>query len=130
MPQPVTPLEVEAAYLRRLKAAGAEVGPPPDTELPQTLEGQPIAVYRVDQIQVTVLYGGQDFAYATAGEPDTGVLLRRDDQRAVIAAVPVRRDRPQRGATLMTTPLAELDLKDAAWNRALCAWAAWLTSQG
>jgi hypothetical protein len=83
----------------------------------------------VDQIHVTVLYGGQDFAYATAGEPDTGVLLRRDDKRAVIAAIPVRRGRPRRGATLMTTPLAEIE-DTAEWRRALCAWAAWLTSQG
>ncbi|MEW5959249.1 MAG: hypothetical protein AB1801_16080 [Chloroflexota bacterium] len=125
-PAPVSPLEVEAAYLRRMKATGAEIGPPQDIDLPRSLEGQPIAVYRVGRIQVTVLYGGQDVAYATAGEPEAGVLLRRDDKRAVIAAVPVRRGRPQRGSPLMTTPLAELDLKEATWNRALCAWVAWL----
>lgn len=125
-PEPVTAAAVEAAYLRRLKAAGAEIGPPQVTGLPQAIEGRPVAVYRVAAIQVLLLHGGADFAYATAGDPEAGVLLRRDDNRGVIAALPVIRGRPRRGNPLMTTPLAELDLSDSGWNRSLCAWAAWL----
>ena len=126
-PEPVTPAEVEAAYLRRMKAAGAELGaPPPDPSLPRSAEGWPAAAYRAGNVQVTMLYGGQDFAYATADNPEDGVLLRRDDSRDVMVAMPVMHGRPRRGNTLMTTPLAELNLRDSNWNRALCAWAAWL----
>jgi len=79
------------------------------------------------------LWGG-DFAYfipsASSGssqdDPETGVLLRRDEPRGLLVALPVRRGRPQRGNTLMTTPLAELNLlQDNTWNRAVCAWGAW-----
>jgi hypothetical protein len=125
-PQPVTPAEVEAAYLRRMKAAGAELGPPPENPaLPRATEGTPVASYRAGEVTVTMLYGGPDFAYATAGDPEAGVLLRRDDNRGVMAALPVMRGRPRRGSPLMTTPLAEIE-ESAEWRRALCAWVAWL----
>ncbi len=131
-PEPVTPQQVEAAYLRRLKVDEVQLGPPPkETWLPQGADGQPMASYRVDEaLQVTMLYGGQDFAYAAAADPESGVLLRRNEARGVMAAMMIKRGRLQRGTPLMTTPLDELALKkDAAWNRALCAWAAWLVSQ-
>lgn len=126
-PEPVTPADVEATYLRRMKAAGAELGAPPqDSSLPRGIEGQPAAAYQVGEVQVTMFYGGQDFAYATAGNPEAGILLRRDSNRGVMAAIPVIHGRPQRGNTLITTPLAELSLQDNNWNRSLCSWAAWL----
>ncbi|HEX9922178.1 MAG TPA: hypothetical protein VGD99_05915 [Anaerolineae bacterium] len=126
-PEPVTPAEVKAAYLRRMKAEGVELGAPaPDLPLPRGTTGQPAAVYRVGEVQVTMLFGGPEFAYATAGDPETGVLLRRDDSRGVMVALPVRQGRPRRDTILMTTPRAELNLTDSQWNRALCAWAAWL----
>ena len=51
--------------------------------------------------------GGEDFAYVTgANGGDQAVLLRRDEQRGVILALPVKRGRPRRGSPLMTTPLA------------------------
>jgi hypothetical protein len=126
-PEPVTALEVEAAYLRRMKATGAELGPPPFTELPtEALEGQPVAAYRVAEIVATLLHGGQDFAYVTPqSDPETGILLRRDEGRGVMVAMPVRRGRPRRGGTLMTTPLADLS-NSVEWNRSLAAWGAWL----
>jgi hypothetical protein len=126
-PEPVTPAEVEAAYLRRMKAGGAELGAPPQgISLPHGTEGQPAAAYRVGEIQVTMLFGGPDFAYARAGDPEAGILLRRDDNRGVMVALPVMHGRPRRGSPLMTTPLAELNLQDNRWNRSLCSWAAWL----
>ena len=79
------------------------------------------------------LWGG-DCAYvipsASSGhgknDPETGLLLHRDEPRGLPVALPVRRGRPQRGNTLMTTPLAELNLlQDNTWNRAVCAWGAW-----
>ncbi len=97
------------------------------TELPPAIQGQAAASYRVGDIVVTMLRGGEDFAYAVLGskEGNEGVLLRRNRQRGVMAALPVTRGRPQPGSVLMTTPLAELPL-GAAGNRALCSWAAWL----
>jgi hypothetical protein len=126
-PEPVTPLEVEAAYLRRMKATGAELGPPPFARAPtEAIEGQPVAAYVVQDIVATLLHGGQDFAYVTPhSDPETGVLLRRDEGRGVMVAMPVRRGRPRRGGTLMTTPLAELS-NSVEWNRSLAAWGAWL----
>ena len=44
-----------------------------------------------------------------------------------MTVLPVVRGRP-RLTVLMSTPLAEVDLTNGAWNRALCAWAAWLAS--
>lgn len=126
-PEPVTPAEVEAAYLRRMKANEAELGAPPQgLSLPHGTEGQPAAAYRVGEIQVIMLFGGPDFAYARAGDPEAGILLRRDDNRGVMVALPVMHGRTRRGSPLMTTPLAELNLQDNRWNRSLCSWAAWL----
>ncbi len=122
--EPVTAVEVEAAYLRRMKAKGAKLGPPELAELPPAIQGQPAASYKVGQVLATMLHGGQDVAYITAGE--TAIVLRRDEKRAVLAALPVLRGRPQRGNILMTTPLNELDLNNPAWRRAVCAWGAWL----
>ncbi|NIP71364.1 MAG: hypothetical protein GTO04_20055, partial [Planctomycetales bacterium] len=39
---PVTPVEVEAAYLRRMKAKRAELGPPQLWELPRAIRGKPV----------------------------------------------------------------------------------------
>lgn len=126
-PEPVAIEAVEAAYLRRMKARAAELGPAKPTELPPAIHGQAAASYRVGDIVVTMLWGGEDFAYAVLQNKgaNEGVLLRRNRQRGVMAAMPVTRGRPQSGSVLMTTPLAELPI-GAAGNRALCAWAAWL----
>jgi hypothetical protein len=56
-PEPVTPDEVEAAYLRRIKAKGAELGPPGDIELPSAIKGQAAATYTVGNIVGTMLVG-------------------------------------------------------------------------
>ena len=61
--EPVTAGEVEAAYLRRMKAPEAVIGPPPAEGLPQAVSGQPFAAYQVGEVTVTVLQGGEDFAY-------------------------------------------------------------------
>jgi len=126
-PEPVTPDEVEAAYLRRMKAKSAELGPPPEVaELPSAINGRPAAAYKVDNIVVTMLIGGKDFAYiTTVGETEQAIVLRRHAKRGVIMALPVRRGRPRPGSPLMTTPLDEIE-ESAEWNRALCAWGAWL----
>jgi hypothetical protein len=121
------PVSVEAAYLRRMKAKAAELGPAQLSDLPPAIQGQPAASYRVGDILVTMLRGGDDFAYAVwPGQGvNEGVLLRRNAQRGVMAALPVNRGRPQSDSVLMTTPLAELG-QTAESNRASCAWAAWL----
>jgi hypothetical protein len=124
---PATAEQVEAAYLRRMKASKAELGPPQLKELPPAIQGQPAAAYRVGDLMVTLLRGGEDAAYATVAGQDDGVLLRREAKRGVMVALPVRRGRPVRAETLMTTPLAELKPDSPPDLRALCAWAAWLT---
>jgi hypothetical protein len=130
---PVTPAEVEAAYLRRMKAKRAEVGPPQPVELPRFVEGKPVASYQVNDILVTLLHGGQDFAYAVLAEgkenkeaEQTAVLLQRNEQRGEMMALPVVKGRLRRGNPLITTPLVELDLRDGVFLRALAAWGAWL----
>ena len=126
LPEPATPDEVEAAYLRLMKAGGAELGPPEAT-LPDGIAGVPVAAYRVNDVIVTLLKdGGDNFAYAAAGE-EAAVLLRKNEKRGVMAASQVRLRKGRArgtGGVLMTTPLEGLD---RSWNRALCAWAAWLT---
>lgn len=126
--EPVTAEAVEAAYLRRLKTAGALIGPAGAVALPQAIEGKPVAAYRVDNILVTLLHGGVDVAYVTRPDSpnDDAILLRRDARRGVLAALPVVRGRPKPGRPLMTTPLVELDLDSPAWCRAVMAWGAWL----
>jgi hypothetical protein len=125
-PEPVTPGEVEAAYLRRMKLKRAEFGPPDLADWPQAITGRPAAAYKAGNMVATMFVGGEDFAYITGpAEADQTVLLRRNEQRGVMMAVPIRRGRPRPGSSLMTTPLAELETS-AAWNRALCAWGTWL----
>jgi hypothetical protein len=125
--EPSTAEQVEAAYLRRMKAGEAELGPSHLKELSPAIQGQPMAGYRVGDIQVTVLRGGEDVAYATVAGKEEAVLLRKDPQRGVVLALPVTRGRPRRGETLMPTPLAEIKPDSPPDLRALCAWAAWLT---
>jgi hypothetical protein len=124
--EPVTAAEVEAAYLRRMKAARAEIGPAELKELPAAIEAKPAASYRVGNVLVTMLHGGENYAYVTVKDSDSAFLLCRDSKKEVMVAYPVHRGRPRRGAPLMSTPLAELNLKDSAWNRAVCSWGAWL----
>lgn len=127
LPEPVTATEVETAYLRRMKAAEAEIGPPQFQEVPAAISGQPAAAYRVNDILVTMLYGGQDIAYVTVDKSEAAFVLRPDPRAGAITILPVVRGRPRR-TVLMSTLLAELDLKNGTWNRAVCAWAAWLAS--
>lgn len=126
-PEPVTAAEVEAAYLRRMKADGAELGPPDATmTLPATVEGQAAATHKVGGMTATMLVGDDDFAYVTATDrAEQAILLSRNEQRGAMLAVPVRRGRPQRNSPLMTTPLAELEASPP-WHCAVCAWGAWL----
>jgi hypothetical protein len=126
--EPVTAEAVEAAYLRRLKAAGALIGPAGAAALPQAIDGKPVAVYQVDDILATLLHGGIDVAYVIRpdAQNDDAIVLRRDAKRGVLAALPVVRGRPKPSRPLMTTPLAELDLDHPAWRRAVMAWGAWL----
>jgi hypothetical protein len=124
---PVTPAEVEAAYLRRLKARRAEFGPPsPALTLPEAIRGRPVVSYRLLDLDAVILHGDQDWVYATAAGSEAAVLLQQEDRRQVLAALTMVRGRPQRGQPLMTTPLAELDLSTGGWLRAIAAWAAWL----
>lgn len=120
-PAPAMPDEVEAAWLRRLKVDGAELGPPGDLDGVKG-SGEPAAGYRVAGLTVTLLRGGDDLAFG--GDGERGVLLRRNEKRDWIEALPVRRGR---AATkpIATTPLAELE-PVSRWRRALCAWNAFL----
>jgi hypothetical protein len=128
-PEPVTPEEVEAAYLRRMKAAGAEIGPAQIRELPKGVQGQVAASYKVPGILVTMLRGGDDFAYITVENSESAFLMRKEMKKGVIAVWPVVRSRPRTvGAPLASAWLAELELKSSGWNRAVCAWGAWLAS--
>ena len=129
-PEPATSEEIEAAYLRRMKAKAALLGPPQLTELPPAIQGKPVASYIVNNISVAMLHGHPDhFAYiATSTTGETAILLHQNEQRGVMAALPVIRGRVRRGSPLMTTPLADLDTQRAGWRRALCAWGAWLVS--
>lgn len=124
--EPVGPEAVEAAYLRRMKAEEACIGPPEAGDLPKGIEGAPKVAYRVGPVRVLALAGGVDVALASVDGREEGILLRRDDKRGVITALPVVRGRPRRGQGLMSTPLAEVDLTKPAWLRAVLAWAAWL----
>ena len=135
---PVSPAEVEAAFLRRLKVKRAEIGPPPAaSELPAFIQGRPAAAYRVSDILVTLLHGGPDLAYAcsTAATGEDGadqkterpaILLQGHEPRGLVTALPVVNGRPRRGSAVATTPLAEVDLRDGSWLRAIACWAAWL----
>ena len=127
-PEPAPAEAVEAAYLRRLKATGALLGPPePGLVLPPVIQGQAVAAYRVNEIGVTMLGGeANEVAYVSTAQSDAAILLQRDERRAVLAAVPVVRGRVRPGSPLMTTPLAEADWSQPAWRRAVCAWGAWL----
>ncbi len=125
---PISAEEIEAAYLRRMKADTAVLQKAID-ELPPAIKGIPAAMYVVNGIIATILTGGDDLVYAVPdyeGKGSTAVLLTRNDKRGVIMAVPVQRGRPRRGSVLMTTPLDGTSLSDPAVNRSLCAWAAWL----
>lgn len=132
--EPVSPQEIEAAYLRRLKAKRAEVLAPQITELPRVIRGKPVATYKVNDMLATIIHGDNEaVAYITSAEDNQngvnqgqGVLLFRDERQGVMAAVPVNRGRPVRGNRLMTTPLADLNLKSGDWLRVLCVWGAWL----
>jgi len=134
--EPVTPREIEAAYLRRLKAKRAELSPAQlqSADLPRAIQGgQPVAAYKVNDIVATIIHGDREtFAYITSqdspagGSRGQGVLLLRDERKGVMTAVPVERGRPMRANRLMSTPLADLNMKDGDWLRALCAWGAWL----
>jgi hypothetical protein len=130
-PAPVSANDVEAAYLRRLKVKRAEVSRSGEIQLPRCVEGRLVAVYQARDIVAALLHGGNDFAYVTySGEnvtPDQGVLLRCNPMRGVMVALPVTRGRVMQGSALMSTPLADLDLKSGDWLRALSAWGAWLT---
>jgi hypothetical protein len=126
-PEPATAEEIEAAYLRRMKAKGAKLGPPQVQELPPVVQGKPVATYKVNNILVTMLHGGADFAYVTTvDESDQAITLRRDEKRGLMMALPVMRGRPRRGNPLMTTPLAARATSE--WNRAICAWGVWVTT--
>jgi hypothetical protein len=123
---PVTPSEVEAAYLRRMKAKRAELGPSQVQELPAAIQGKPVASYKVNNVLVTMLHSELDFAYITAEGKDTAVLLQRNVQRGVMTALPVVKGRPRRGSPLMTTPLADMAGQEGLWLRTLASWGAWL----
>jgi hypothetical protein len=92
-PEPISIEAVEAAYLRRMKVREAELGPAKLTELPPAIQGQAAASYRVGEVVVTMLWGAEDFAYATLESKgaNEGVLLRRNRQRGVMVAMPVTR---------------------------------------
>jgi hypothetical protein len=125
-PELVTPETVEAAYLRRMKVTEARLGPPEQTQLPKGVQGKPAAMYQVGDVVVTMIVGGEDFAYVTAaGKADEALLLRRSEKRGVMLTLLVSRGRIRQGSPLMTTPLAELG-DTPAWRRAVCAWGAWL----
>jgi hypothetical protein len=121
-PESATPDEVEAAYLRRMKASFAELGPPRLEEPPAGTGGTPVATYQAGDVAVTMLHGADDVALAAVGE--TTIVLRRNEPRGVLSALPVVRGRVRR-EPLMTTPLAEIE-PTPEWNRALCAWTGWL----
>ncbi len=125
-PEPVSAAEVEAAYLRRMKATEAVIGPPPAQALPPAVSGTPAAAYRVGEVMVTILQGGDDFAYIAVPGTADAILLRRDEKRAIMAALPAPRGRPRRNEVLMSTPLTELETENPGWKRALSAWGAWL----
>ena len=50
-PEPATAEEIEAAYLRRMKAKEALLGPPQVTELPPAIQGKPVASYMVNVLE-------------------------------------------------------------------------------
>ncbi len=128
----VTPNDVEAAYLRRLKVKRAElVRPKPGLVLPKLIKGTPAAMYRAGDLVSVLLQGDKhDFAYVSYEREgallENGVLLQVNPTKRVIEALPVTNGRPMRSGTLMGTPLSELNLKNGSWLRALSAWGAWL----
>jgi hypothetical protein len=128
----VTPNDVEAAYLRRLKVRRAElVRPKPGLVLPKLIKGTPAAMYRAGDLVSVLLQGDKhDFAYVSYEREgallENGVLLQVNPTKRVIEALPVTNGRPMRSGTLMGTPLSELNLKNGSWLRSLSAWGAWL----
>jgi hypothetical protein len=132
-PDPASPEEVEAAYLRRLfnprkgKDYFVEMGPPQPENLPDGVDGTPLATYRAGDVAVTILHGNDTIACAVAG--GTVIALHRDERRGVVAAFQVVRGRVKR-QPLMTTPLDELSSPlSPEETRALSAWAAWLARE-
>lgn len=126
-PEAVTPAEVERAYLRRLKATSAQIGPPV-FPMPAGIEGQAVASYRIASTTATLLTGSdRDVVYVVdERDPEQALLLRRDPRKGVLLALPVRRGRSRSDTPLMSTPLAELDEANPVTNRALAAWGCWL----
>jgi hypothetical protein len=136
-PEAATPAEIEAAYLGRMlsprkgKVSQVELGAPGGEPLPPGVGGTPVGAYRAGAVTVTMLRGATDLAYATDGE--MSVVLRLDERRGVLAALPAPVPGSGKGMVrgrvgrepLMTTPLAEIK-PTPDWYRALSAWAAWL----
>jgi len=128
--EPTTPAEIEAAYLRRMKATGVKLGPAP-TKSPLDNPGGsiPAATYTVTgkagpEVEVVCMSGGEVVACALiAGE--AVVALRRDERAGLLVAHPVRRGRVRLAQKPLTTSLDEIG-RSAMWVRAQSAWAAWL----
>lgn len=127
-PEPATAGEVEAAYLRRLKVSEARLDVPLAEPLPEAIAGQPVVTYHAGGFIASVLHHPENFAYVAAPGAESGILLHRNSSRGVMAALPVVKGRVRRGSPLMTTPLADLDLSQGRWLRALCAWGVWLAA--
>ena len=121
-PEPATPGEIEAAFLHRMKAARAELGPP-ETDLPLAqVAGKPLVSYRVGDVTATWIQESDIVVCAVKGEK--AIVLQYDERQGVLAARPVVRGRV-RWQTLMTTPIEEIGVS-GEWMRALMCWAAWL----
>jgi hypothetical protein len=99
-----------------------ELAPLRSGELPDSVGGTSVTTYQAGDVAFTMLYGADDVVVAALGE--TTIILRHDERRGVLAALPVMRRRVRR-ESLMTMPLAEIE-PTPEWNRALCAWIGWL----
>lgn len=121
-PDSATPQEIEAAFLRRMKAKQAELLPAPESVPLIGADAVPVGAYRVGDITAVILKHKELAIYAAKG--DTAVVLQRHMSRGELVAKPVVRGRA-RGTALVSTPLADIG-RSAEWTRALCAWACWL----
>lgn len=131
-PEPAGPAEIEAAFIRRMKASKIVLGPPPaeGSALLQNDNSTPAASFSVldargkEIAKAVFMSGGETIVLAVKNDQPV-LALQIDGQHQVIAARPVVKNRVRPTSNIQTTPLNEVAW-DPQWIRALSAWLAWL----
>ena len=125
----VTPEEIELAYLTRMRASQATLGGPKAVIISKDLvpEGRPVATYQVGEWTATWLVGGEVLALLSDQAANICYALLQDPARKILFICPVKDQVLRKRQRLAeATWLVNLNLTDAKWIRALCAWTCWV----